>query len=348
MYAKSSSRDGVPACLFGCGVMWTKPLLLAFMSAGAYRNMVRYCLDRDFTERHESRFQDRVQQIESIDAKIDATTSELRTLQRLKYRALYHHFVACPTQGCIGVLVRDTDDAHRAECLVCSRVFCADCLAEAGDPESTGPCDCSKIVTGCEASHVGLQRCPVCRIYIEKDGGCDSMFCINCHASFSWTSGGVTDSDPPEDAQLSLPNGRLAELSASGGAVVLTSVYAYRDILQNQLPYFNSARKYDPLSVAVYVRYGVYTSQRSRGEHLLRRKEQSDYAAVVYELYITAWRRLHDIFAGDAARDEAALAAVLDDMASGLFLCASEHGQTVQNDAFLYRRVAAGISLNSI
>ncbi|KAF1830447.1 hypothetical protein BDW02DRAFT_573037 [Decorospora gaudefroyi] len=32
------------------------------------------------------------------------------------------------------------------------------------------------------------KRCPNCQLVIEKDGGCDSMFCVGCHKYFNWAS----------------------------------------------------------------------------------------------------------------------------------------------------------------
>ncbi|OAL56203.1 hypothetical protein IQ07DRAFT_581582 [Pyrenochaeta sp. DS3sAY3a] len=32
------------------------------------------------------------------------------------------------------------------------------------------------------------KRCPNCQLVIEKDGGCDSMYCIGCHKYFNWAS----------------------------------------------------------------------------------------------------------------------------------------------------------------
>lgn len=345
-YAKISSRDGVPACLFGCGVMWAKPFILNFISAGAYRGMVRYCLERDFAERHEGRFEDRIQRLRRIDAKIRATEHELRALRSVKKRALEHcaASTACPTNGCIGVLVCD-DGSQCAECLVCSGVFCADCL----DQVTPGAEGCATCV-GCrramiaDAPGFGCRRCPVCRIYIEKDGGCDSMFCAHCHATFDWVSGSVSAPVVPEDAQLSLPEGRLGELSATGGSVVAASVYAYRQIYGKHIPFFKTLRRYDPLGIAVVALAGKDRrkgARDSRGALLMRHKETSDYAAVMHDLYAAAGRRLREILVAPASCDEASLVVELDALATGLCLCASEHGRPVRNDAFFYRRVAA-------
>jgi hypothetical protein len=34
------------------------------------------------------------------------------------------------------------------------------------------------------------KRCPNCYFVIEKDGGCDSMFCISCQKYFNWATAG--------------------------------------------------------------------------------------------------------------------------------------------------------------
>jgi hypothetical protein len=36
------------------------------------------------------------------------------------------------------------------------------------------------------------KRCPNCYLVIEKDGGCDSMFCTGCHKYFNWATAGKT------------------------------------------------------------------------------------------------------------------------------------------------------------
>ncbi|USP80197.1 hypothetical protein yc1106_07471 [Curvularia clavata] len=32
------------------------------------------------------------------------------------------------------------------------------------------------------------KRCPHCQMVVEKDGGCNSMFCGGCHKYFNWAS----------------------------------------------------------------------------------------------------------------------------------------------------------------
>lgn len=32
------------------------------------------------------------------------------------------------------------------------------------------------------------KRCPNCFMVIEKDGGCDSMFCLGCKTYFNWAT----------------------------------------------------------------------------------------------------------------------------------------------------------------
>jgi hypothetical protein len=34
------------------------------------------------------------------------------------------------------------------------------------------------------------KRCPNCFLVIEKDGGCNSMFCTGCQKYFNWATAG--------------------------------------------------------------------------------------------------------------------------------------------------------------
>ncbi|PSN74869.1 hypothetical protein BS50DRAFT_470166, partial [Corynespora cassiicola Philippines] len=56
------------------------------------------------------------------------------------------------------------------------------------------------------------RRCPNCQFVIEKDGGCDSMFCEKCHKYFNWATAasavpGAKSALPPAASEMEFNNG---------------------------------------------------------------------------------------------------------------------------------------------
>ncbi|KAF1947441.1 hypothetical protein EJ02DRAFT_333940 [Clathrospora elynae] len=63
-------------------------------------------------------------------------------------------------------------------------VTCAEHAAKHVDEQMTDP---EKVTLKFMQAKDG-KRCPNCQLVIEKDGGCDSMFCAGCHKFFNWAS----------------------------------------------------------------------------------------------------------------------------------------------------------------
>ncbi|KAL1800982.1 hypothetical protein ACET3X_001324 [Alternaria dauci] len=107
--------------------------------------------------------------------------------------------LTCPSPTCNAIGLPDTTAAGypQVACHECTFRSCAQCLVA-----------WHKDVTCAEyaAKHVEKKmseeekdtlkymqkldgkRCPNCQLVIEKDGGCDSMFCVGCHKYFNWAS----------------------------------------------------------------------------------------------------------------------------------------------------------------
>lgn len=72
-------------------------------------------------------------------------------------------------------------------CSTCDTLVCASCLIKQEDKHKCTKEDLSLaeiIKNQCKA-------CPKCYIPIMKAGGCDQMWCINCHTTFSWQTGQI-------------------------------------------------------------------------------------------------------------------------------------------------------------
>lgn len=88
----------------------------------------------------------------------------------------------CPRNGCLGKLADD------GECGLCHHVFCHDCMKE----KTTGH-ECLKED---KETILELRRttrpCPKCSVLIYKTEGCDQMWCVKCHTTFSWKTGAIS------------------------------------------------------------------------------------------------------------------------------------------------------------
>ena len=102
----------------------------------------------------------------------------------------------CPNKGC-GFVMSALDNTPMLVCPKCSYKFCFNCLTNDWHRGST--CDqyreWKKLNKNADkkfeeyVQHQGLKRCPKCREYIEKNGGCDHMTCRNCKYEWWWSTG---------------------------------------------------------------------------------------------------------------------------------------------------------------
>ena len=72
----------------------------------------------------------------------------------------------CPTPDCDGII--DTSKG-KMSCSTCGVTFCKECQL----PQHKGPCD-----KNFEKTFATWKRCPKCRMFVEKNGGCDHITCI--------------------------------------------------------------------------------------------------------------------------------------------------------------------------
>ena len=100
----------------------------------------------------------------------------------------------CPSMRCRGLLVN-------GECNTCHIRICRLC----GEIEHSGECN-SNIRSNYEYIIQSSKPCPTCHVMINKDGGCDHMFCKRCKTHFSWSKGSADPNywnpDPNELQEL--------------------------------------------------------------------------------------------------------------------------------------------------
>jgi hypothetical protein len=118
----------------------------------------------------------------------DKFTAEFHDINK-KYRNLCkkkttsgNYIVNCQIEDCIGKLGND------GQCGLCKHQFCVDCMKEWFSGH-----ECKKEdVDTVNELRKNTRPCPTCNIPIYKTEGCDQMWCVKCHTTFSWKTGAIS------------------------------------------------------------------------------------------------------------------------------------------------------------
>ena len=81
----------------------------------------------------------------------------------------------CPLIECYGLVKRN-------QCTECLKYFCGKCYNQQLDDHKCNADDLATI----KFLKYNLKPCPKCKILIQKNNGCDQMFCTKCKTGFSW------------------------------------------------------------------------------------------------------------------------------------------------------------------
>jgi len=129
----------------------------------------------------------------TIGHQLDELTAQIEMLNQQRHEktpaAAKTQFVRkCADPECHGFL------STRWKCGLCDKWTCADCheLKAGGDHEEEDDhkCDPDTLATT-QLLSKDTKGCPKCQTPITHDGGCDQMWCIQCHVAFSWKTGQI-------------------------------------------------------------------------------------------------------------------------------------------------------------
>ncbi len=89
--------------------------------------------------------------------------------------------IQCPKIGCSGLIDIKSGKYHCDECYirVCNKCF--------HDHSYLGNCDNENELESLKYKAKNYIRCPMCKVYIEKNGGCDNVVCFYCDKRFDYT-----------------------------------------------------------------------------------------------------------------------------------------------------------------
>jgi len=124
-------------------------------------------------------------QIQQLEHQMNQLNRRIRDIKNVSSSERTHDSSfsnrACITDGCKGILEKRT-----GHCILCNHTTCLRCnVTRANDDHECSQTDLDtwKII------QQGSKPCPNCSTIIFKAGGCDQMWCIQCHVAFSWKTG---------------------------------------------------------------------------------------------------------------------------------------------------------------
>ncbi len=148
----------------------------------------------DFTD---GGFEELTERLKPITSKLAAKKVEIRNLEKETINArmvllgqekpeMRQQFIMkCPAEGCRGFL------SSAWKCGTCEKFFCSDCHAlKSGMRDEQHVCNEDAKATAAMIRQE-TKPCPKCGIRISKIDGCDQMWCIECHTTFSWNTGQI-------------------------------------------------------------------------------------------------------------------------------------------------------------
>lgn len=135
---------------------------------------------------------------ERIKNGTDVSKEEIK--ERMKFRR------KCTVSDCPGWL------SSAWKCELCENFTCPDCYVIKGK-EKNGEHTCKiEDIETVKLLKENVKPCPKCGEGVEKNGGCNVMFCTSCHTGFEWTSGKIL-----QGAQIHNPH-YFEWLNRNGGA----------------------------------------------------------------------------------------------------------------------------------
>ena len=115
---------------------------------------------------------------------------ELEQRERLESNPFYpvEMQVDCRRIGCVGIGYTGHETIM---CMICQEQWEAEedeahTIVHSGKFELLADSDSLKDASG---KKIVIKRCPRCKIFIEKNGGCNHMRCAHCKHEFWWTTG---------------------------------------------------------------------------------------------------------------------------------------------------------------
>lgn len=220
------------------------------------------------------------------------------------------YVMKCPYDGCRGYVT------EAFVCETCEQHTCQHCRTQS----HTGKCDEGALLNMREILST-TRTCPKCYVHIFKAGGCDQMWCSNCHVTFSFNTGKIDEGPIHNPVYYEYLASRPTELNMTPlqleniacGDVPTVELYSghvryyhprfsyqyfkvYRQKLHIEnvvLPHYSLDRVKDNVDLRVRYLTGEITEEQWHNSLLLRQKKRMKFNAIT-QLFQTILVILND------------------------------------------------------
>lgn len=237
--------------------------------------------------------------VQDINASIFALKQEIQGYSRDRKaptKTKYKHVLPCPDcRGFIGV--------DNYKCTLCDTEVCDSCLMKKGTSHT---CKKEDIITANNILN-NTKPCPRCAVRIHKISGCDQMWCVMCHCTFSWETGLETKSTVhnPHYFEWFYNNRRPPE--AAGGECIDFVGHVQRELLKETFarrPEYHLMTGLFRLILHIdnVVLFDLTTNHQTnrdlRFRYLLEEINDNDLARLLYKREVRGLKKLamHDLY----------------------------------------------------
>jgi HPt (histidine-containing phosphotransfer) domain-containing protein len=127
-------------------------------------------------EKTEKEYQKLKEDVQKLKSKLQMLRYRKKIGQVLESTEQEKCIAKCPQSSCLGFLSNDW------YCKLCQTSTCKNCMEILNDNHECN----DEIVKSVKEVNDNSKPCPKCGIRIYKIDGCNQMFCVECHAFFSW------------------------------------------------------------------------------------------------------------------------------------------------------------------
>jgi hypothetical protein len=197
------SKNQIPHC-FNCNIEWSREFMINNISASWVNNEYKLHHENYLFSIEESYFNEtmlyiehknkkkkeiKVQHdiikeynvvIESFKKKIDECYENINLINNNVKIERKEFICKCPNNDCMGYL------SSQHKCDLCNNFYCCDCNELIGENKTVHHVCNPDTVESVKILKKECKNCPKCSVLVYKIDGCDMMWCVLCHTSFSW------------------------------------------------------------------------------------------------------------------------------------------------------------------
>lgn len=175
------------------------------------------------------------------------------------------------------------------KCGLCENFTCPDCYVIKGKDKNCEHVCKPEDVETVKLLKENVKPCPKCGEGVEKNGGCNVMFCTSCHTGFEWTNGKIlqdTQIHNPHYFEWLAQNGEAQQTENNGECAGRIGPHLINRVGSSSRGIFGKiVRTIMHVEDVEYNRYSFHLNNQNNEdlmiEYLLKKKEKEDIKRVI-------------------------------------------------------------------